>query len=119
MNFVGGLPTTKNEHDYIFMVVDKFNKMCVWMPCKKTITGQEANLLFGQVWMHFGIPRSIISYRDKIYQCIMDYTMGEDGHKVEKIQSIPSTEKCADRSTQHDFGATSEEIQPEVFEDLE
>jgi len=65
MDFVGGLPTSRKGHDYLFMVVDRFNKMCVLMPCKKTISGKEAiNLFFGQVWVKFWIPRSIISNMD-------------------------------------------------------
>jgi hypothetical protein len=65
MDFVGGLPTTRKGHDYLFVVVDRFSKMCILMPCKKTIKGQEAtNLFFEQVWVHFGIPRSIISDKD-------------------------------------------------------
>jgi len=65
MDFVGGLPTTRKEHDYLFMVVDKLSKMCFLMPCKKNFNGQEAtNLFFGQFWVQFGIPRSIISNRD-------------------------------------------------------
>jgi hypothetical protein len=52
-------------HDYLYVVVDKFKKMCVLMACKKTIKGQEvASLFFERVWVHFGIPRSIISDRD-------------------------------------------------------
>jgi len=62
---VGGLPTTRKGHDYLFVVVDKFSKMCVLMPCKETICRKEAtNLFFGKVWVHFGIPRSIILDRD-------------------------------------------------------
>ena len=35
------------------------------MPCKNTINGQEVeNLFFEKVWVHFGIPRSIISDSD-------------------------------------------------------
>jgi hypothetical protein len=65
MDFVGGLPTTRKGHDYLFVVVDRFNKMCILMPCKNTIKGQEAtNMFFEQVWVHFGIPRSIISDKD-------------------------------------------------------
>jgi hypothetical protein len=65
MDFVGCLPTTKKGHDYLYVVVDRFNKMCILMPCKKTIIGQEAtNKFFEQVWVHFGIPRSIISDGD-------------------------------------------------------
>jgi hypothetical protein len=46
MDFVGGLPTTKKGHDYLFVVVDRFNKMCILMPCKKIIKGQEATNKF-------------------------------------------------------------------------
>jgi hypothetical protein len=50
MDFVGGLPTTINGHDYLFMVVDKLNKMCIVMPCKNTFKGQDAtNMFFEQV----------------------------------------------------------------------
>jgi hypothetical protein len=50
------------------VVVEMFKKMCILMPYKKTIKGQEEeNLFFEQVWMHFGIPRSIISDRDTIF----------------------------------------------------
>jgi hypothetical protein len=65
MDFVGGLPTTRKGRDYLFVVVDKFNKMCIFMPCKKTIKGQETtNMFFEQVWIHFGIPKRIISHND-------------------------------------------------------
>jgi hypothetical protein len=61
MDFVGGLPTTRKGHDYLFVVVERFKKMCILMPCIKTIKGQEATNMFSeQVWVHFGIPRSII-----------------------------------------------------------
>ena len=41
MDFVGGLPMSKMNHDYIFVVVDRFNKMCILMPCKKKITAEQ------------------------------------------------------------------------------
>ena len=48
MDFVGGLPTTKKGNDYMFVVVEKFNKMCVLMYYKNTISGkEEANIFFG------------------------------------------------------------------------
>ena len=34
MDFVGGLLMTKGGHDYLFVVVDMFSKMCMLMPCK-------------------------------------------------------------------------------------
>jgi hypothetical protein len=49
----------------MFVVVDRFSKMCIIMPCKKTIRGQEvANMFFEHVWVHFEIPMSIISNKD-------------------------------------------------------
>jgi hypothetical protein len=49
MDYVEGLPTTQKGRDYLFVVVDRFNKMCILMPCKKTISRQEeANKFFEQ-----------------------------------------------------------------------
>jgi len=35
IDFVGGLPLSRNGHDYLYVVVDRFSKMCILMPCKK------------------------------------------------------------------------------------
>jgi hypothetical protein len=65
MDFVGGLPMTRGGHDYLYVVVDRFSKMCILMPCKMQITAkQTANLFFQHVWVHFGLPTSIVSDRD-------------------------------------------------------
>ena len=65
MDFVGGLPVSKKGNDYLYVVMDRFSKMCILIPCKKTITGQgAADLFFNHVWIHFGLPTSIISDRD-------------------------------------------------------
>ena len=65
MDFLGGLPMTKTKHDYLFVVVDRFSKMVVLIPCSKTVTGAgAAKLFFENVWKHFGLPTSIISDRD-------------------------------------------------------
>jgi hypothetical protein len=68
MDFVSGFLTTRKGHDYMFVVVEKFNKMCILMPYTNTIKEQEEKtMFFEQVWVHFGIPRSIISDRDTIF----------------------------------------------------
>jgi hypothetical protein len=65
MDFVGGLPMTKGDHDYLYVVVDRFNKICILMPCKKQIiVEQTVNLFFQYVWVHFGLLTSIILDRD-------------------------------------------------------
>jgi len=65
MDFVGGLPMYKRNHDYIYVVVDCFRKMCIFMPCKKQVTAKKmAQMFFQHVWVHFGFPKCIISDRD-------------------------------------------------------
>ena len=35
MDFLGGFPLSRGGHDYLYVVVDQFSKMCVLMLCKK------------------------------------------------------------------------------------
>jgi len=83
INFVGVLPTTRKGHDYLFVVVDRFNK--------KTINKQEAtNLFFGQVWVHFGIKRNVISYKDARFlmhfalHCGRKWTRVDNGQELKR-----------------------------------
>jgi hypothetical protein len=46
MDFLGGLSTTRKGHEYIFLVVDRFNKICILMACKNTINEQEVVKMF-------------------------------------------------------------------------
>ena len=65
MDFFGGLPLSRKQHDYLYVVVDHFSKMCILMPCKKTITAKKtADLYFQHVWVHYVLPTSIVSDRD-------------------------------------------------------
>jgi hypothetical protein len=39
--------------------------MCILMPCKKQVTSEKmAQMLFQNVWVHFGFLKSIISDQD-------------------------------------------------------
>jgi hypothetical protein len=65
MDFVGGLPMSRKGHDYLYVVEDRFSKMCILMPCKKQVTAElTLQLFFQHVWVHFGLPTSIISDQD-------------------------------------------------------
>jgi hypothetical protein len=65
MDFLGGFPLSKRGHDYLYVVVDRFRKICFLMACKKKINAEKTTHLFFQhVWVHFGHPTSIISDRD-------------------------------------------------------
>ena len=62
---MSNLPSTKNGNGYFFVVIDKFSKMAIMVACKKNIIAEAiAKLFFERVWVHFGIPQSIISNRD-------------------------------------------------------
>jgi len=38
MDFIIGFPISKRGYDYLYVVVDRFSKMCILIPCKKTVT---------------------------------------------------------------------------------
>lgn len=62
MDFVEGLPLSREGDDYVYVGVDRFGKMCILTPCKKKITTQQtAHFFFQNIWVHFGIPNSIVS----------------------------------------------------------
>jgi len=35
MDFMGGLPKSRKGNDYLYVVVDRFSKMCILIPCSK------------------------------------------------------------------------------------
>jgi hypothetical protein len=65
MDYMLGLPSTKRGNDCVFVVVDRFSKMVIMAACKKSITTEAtAKLFFERVWVHFGIPQTIVSDQD-------------------------------------------------------
>jgi hypothetical protein len=48
MDFVGGLPMSRRNHDYLYVVVDRFRKMCIFMPCTKQVTAEKTTQIFLQ-----------------------------------------------------------------------
>ena len=65
MDYISGLPSTKQCNDCVFVFVDRFSKMDILTACKKNITvAYTAKLFFELVWVHFGIPQTIISDQD-------------------------------------------------------
>jgi hypothetical protein len=57
-----GLPSTKRGNYCAFVVVDLFSKMAILIACKKSITTEATSKLFFEwVWVHFGLPKTIVS----------------------------------------------------------
>jgi hypothetical protein len=46
MDYMSGLPSTKQGNDCVFVVVDHFSKMVILVACKKNITKEATAKLF-------------------------------------------------------------------------
>jgi hypothetical protein len=65
MDYMSGLPSTKQRNDYFFVVADQFSNMVILTTCKKSFTAKApAKIFFERVWVHFGIPQTIVSNWD-------------------------------------------------------
>jgi hypothetical protein len=63
MDYMFDLSSTKKGNHCVSMVVDWFSNMAILTTCKKSITATDTTkFFFKRVWVHFGIPQTIISY---------------------------------------------------------
>ena len=65
MDFVTNLPVSNRGFDAIFSIVDRFSRLCKFIPCKTSISALEVADLFFEQWVcKYGMPTKIISDRD-------------------------------------------------------
>jgi hypothetical protein len=101
MDYMSGLPSTKQGNDCVFMVVDRFSKMAILVTCKKSITTEATTkIFFERVWVHFGIPQTIISDRTVIPQHILVEPLVTTGHQAHQIHDLPPPNGWPNRGRQ-------------------
>lgn len=68
MDFVGPLPATRDGHDRVMVVVDRMTKRTRFIPAREDDTAERTawRFLDNVVKIH-GVPRSIVSDRDKLF----------------------------------------------------
>ena len=71
MDFITGLPPSRRGdkvYDAIYVIVDRYTKMALYLPIVKTITTTElADLFLNEVVRRFRAPRGIVSDRGSIF----------------------------------------------------
>ena len=65
MDLITALPMTSNGHDAIFTIVDRFSKMCHFIPTTSNVDAPSlASLFLSHILKLHGLPKSIVSDRD-------------------------------------------------------
>ena len=65
MDFVLGLPKTKEGHDTIWIIVDRLTKSSHFFPVRTTYTmNKYAEIYVKEIVRLYGVPVSIVSDRD-------------------------------------------------------
>jgi transposase InsO family protein len=66
MDLITDLPVTKNGCDAVLTIVDRLTKLVSFAPIRKDAKAKDVASVFRRVWYrHHGLPRAIISDRDK------------------------------------------------------
>ena len=73
INFIMDLPPSRNPisnavYDCIMVALDRFSKICHYIPCRVTLDSKQFAILFIQhIFRLHGMPDSIVSNRDKLF----------------------------------------------------
>jgi transposase InsO family protein len=64
MDFITGLPRSKNGHDSIWVIVDRLTKVAHFILVKTTHNGRDlADLYISRIVSLHGVPKTIVSHR--------------------------------------------------------
>ena len=68
MDFITGLPKTKQSHDAIWVVVDLLSKVAHFIPVREDIrAGKLAELYISRIVSLHGVPKRIVSDRGSLF----------------------------------------------------
>ena len=64
MDFIVGLPRTRDGYDSIWVIVDRLTKVAHFIPMRTTYTSAKlAELYMSRIVCLHGVPKKIVSYR--------------------------------------------------------
>ena len=64
MDFIVGLPRTRDGYDSIWVIVDSLTKVAHFIPMRTTYTSAKlAELYMSRIVCLHGVPKKIVSYR--------------------------------------------------------
>ena len=106
MDFITDLPPSRNNktvYDTILVIIDRFSKMSLYIPAKKTWRAEDlADSFVKRVISRFGVPKGVVLDRGSVF--ISRMWVEICSHQAEETPEyrIPSTNRWADRATELD-----------------
>jgi hypothetical protein len=83
--------------------------MCILMPCTKQVTAEQTTqMFFKNVWVHFGLPKSIISGQDsRFVGSFWSSSWALMDTKLKKKHIFSSANRWSDNNGESNSGASS------------
>lgn len=74
MNYMSNNHSINHGNEYVFVIVDIFSKMAILTSHKKSIIAETTTkLFFEKAWVHFGVPKTIISDYDSHKNILVEH----------------------------------------------
>ncbi len=96
LDFITELPETQRGHDALLVVVDRLSRLTTLIPS----AAEAAALFYENVFVHFGMPTSIISDRDPLRRQILADAVAHHGNHAADVNSIPPADGWLDGESQ-------------------
>jgi hypothetical protein len=119
MDFIVGLPNTSQNHDSIWVIVDRLTKTTHFLPVHTTHRAEKyAEIYIDQIVRLHGIPRTIVSGRGAPFVARFWEQLQVTWNPCNKKLSVPSSDRWSDRKGKSDFGRHVEGMCAALWEEL-